>query len=437
MRGRFRGGVHPSESKYTSSEAVQDLELSELYRVSLAQHIGAPAEPVVAVGDRVLKYQEIARPTGFISASLHAPTSGTVKAIEPSPHPSGRAIPAIVIEADGQDELFDTSPFSDPDLAKGPQAWKEAVKNAGIVGMGGAAFPTHVKLSPPDDKPIEVVIANGIECEPYLTADHRLMLENPEAVAAGLSLTMEMVGAKRAVIGIEANKPDALLEMQSLDLPPGIEVAQLPVMYPQGAEKQLIYALLGREVPTGGLPMDVGVVVQNVGTLAAINETVTTGRPFVERIMTLGGSVPSGPGNYKVRIGTALSDVVEQTGGLKGPAARILSGGPMMGQALSSLESPVLKGSSGLLIFGPGELRPLRQRACIRCGACIRACPVSLLPHILGNMVEWDLFDDLKDFHINDCIECGCCAYSCPADRNLVQFIRQGKAEIMTRGHKS
>jgi len=437
VRGRFRGGVHPADSKYTSSEAVKDLELSKIYCVSLAQHIGAPAEPTVAIGDRVLKYQEIARPSGFISASLHAPTSGTVKAIEPSPHPSGRAIPAIVIEPDGRDEAFDTSPLADPGLTKGPQVWKEAVKGAGIVGMGGAAFPTHVKLSPPDDKPIEVVIANGIECEPYLTADHRLMLEAPEAVAAGLSLTMEMVGAKKGIIGIEANKPDAVQKMQSLDLPPGVEVARLPVMYPQGAEKQLIYALVGQEVPSGGLPMDVGVVVQNVGTLAAINEAVTTGRPLVERIMTLGGSVPAEPGNFRVRIGTALSEVVENSGGLKGPAARIVSGGPMMGHALSSLASPVLKGTSGLLIFGPGELRPLRQRACIRCGACVRACPASLLPHTLGNMVEWDLFDELKDFHINDCIECGCCSFSCPADRNLVQFIRQGKAEIMTRGQNS
>ncbi|MFV1957002.1 MAG: electron transport complex subunit RsxC [bacterium] len=435
MKGQFKGGVHPAESKDTNKEAVKVLQLLELYMVSLSQHIGAPAEPIVSAGDKVLKYQEIARSTGFISASLHAPTSGTVKAIEPSPHPSGRLIPAIVIESDGEDREFDISTNSDPDLKKGPEAWKEMVRNAGIVGMGGAAFPTHVKLSPPDDKPIELMIANGIECEPYLTADHRLMLENPELVVAGLRLTMEMVGAKKAIIGVEANKPDAIETFLSLDLPPDIEVAELPCMYPQGAEKQLIYALLGKEVPAGGLPMDVGVVVQNVGTLAAIYDAVTKGKPLVERIMTLGGSVPAGPGNYLARIGMPLSDVVEQTGGMRGPAARIVSGGPMMGEALSSLESPVLKGTGGLLIFGAGEMRPLKQRACVRCGACIKVCPSALLPHKLGTMVEWSVFGELEGFHINDCIECGCCAYVCPSDRNLVQYIRHGKAEIMTRGH--
>lgn len=434
MKGQFRGGVHPADSKDTNREAIKTLELSELYLVSLSQHIGAPAEPTVSAGDRVLKYQEIARPTGFISASLHAPASGTVKAIEPSPHQTGRAIPAIVIEPDGDDEEFDISRNSDPGLEQGPEAWAEMVMNAGIVGMGGAAFPTHVKLSPPEDKPIELMVANGIECEPYLTADHRLMLETPDLVVAGLKLTMEMVGAKKAVIGVEANKPDAVETFRAMDLPPEIEVAELPVMYPQGAEKQLIYALLGKEVPTGGLPMDVGVVVQNVGTLAAIYQAVTMGKPLVERVMTLGGSVPKDPGNYLARIGTPLSDIVEQTGGLNGPAARLVSGGPMMGQALSSLESPVLKGTSGLLIFGPGEMKALNQRACIRCGACVRVCPASLMPQTLGNMVEWDIFDYLEENHIYDCIECGCCAYVCPSDRNLVQFVRQGKAEIMQRG---
>jgi len=436
LKSQFRGGVHPADSKDTDKEAVKTLPLLELYLVSLSQHIGSPAEPIVSAGDKVLKYQEIAKPTGFISASLHAPTSGTVKAVEPSPHPSGRLIPAIVIESDGEDREFDISTNSDPNLEKGPEVWNDMVKNAGIVGMGGAAFPTHVKLSPPDDKPIELMIANGIECEPYLTADHRLMLESPELVAVGLRLTMEMVGAKKAIIGVEANKPDAIETFRSFDLPPDVEVAELPVMYPQGAEKQLIYALLGKEVPKGGLPMDVGVVVQNVGTLAAICEAVTKGKPLVERIMTLGGSVPAGPGNYLARIGTPLSDIVEQTGGMKGPAARIVSGGPMMGQAMTSFESPVLKGTSGLLVFGPGEMKALNQRACIRCGACVRVCPVSLMPQTLGNMVEWNIFDVLEQNHINDCIECGCCAYVCPSDRNMVQFIRQGKAEIITRGQK-
>jgi electron transport complex protein RnfC len=363
--------------------------------------------------------------------ALHAPTSGTVKAIEPSPHPSGRPVTAVVIEPDGLDEALDLSDKADPGLTRGPEAWKEIIRDSGIVGMGGAAFPTHVKLSPPEDKPIDLIVANGVECEPYLTADHRLMLESPEEILEGLSLAMEIVGAKKAVVGIEANKPDAAEVMRKCDLPAGVTVELLPVMYPQGAEKQLIQALTKREVPTGGLPMDVGVVVQNVGTLAAIKQAIKEGRPMIDRVMTLGGPLPNGPGNYLVPIGMPLSHIVEQTGGLKGPAARLINGGPMMGQALAGLESPVTKGTSGLLAFGPGELRELKQRACIRCGSCVSVCPASLMPHTLGTMVEFRVFDQLAEFNINDCIECGSCAYVCPADRNMVQFIKQGKAQLL------
>lgn len=433
MKKMFVGGVHPHDHKDTREDAIQKLPLAGEVRLSLAQHIGTPAKPIVSAGDRVLKYQTVAAPSGYVSAPIHSPTSGTVKGVEPSPHTTGRLIPAVVIEPDGEDEALDTSRSADPDLTAGPEAWKEMVRDAGIVGMGGAAFPTHVKLSPPEDKPIDLIVANGVECEPYLTGDHRLMLEEPESIISGLRLAMEMVGAKRAVVGIEANKPDAVDKMGSVDLPEGFEVAVLPVMYPQGAEKQLIYALTGREVPSGGLPMDVGVVVQNVGTLAAIHEAVTFGRPFVERVVTLGGSLPKGPGNYRVAVGTPLSHIVESTGGLTGPAAKIINGGPMMGTALAGLDSTVTKGTSGLLLFGPGDFRELRSRACVRCGACVRGCPASLMPHTLGNMVEWDLFDGLPDFYINDCIECGCCTYVCPADRDMVQWIRQGKAELVAR----
>jgi len=384
----------------------------------------------------VLKYQLVASPGGFVSMALHAPTSGTVKAIEPAPHPSGRFVTAVILEPDGLDEAMDLTDRADPGLKGGPEAWRTQIRDSGIVGMGGAAFPTHVKLSPPEDKPIDLIVANGVECEPYLTADHRLMLESPEEILGGLRLAMEIVGAKKAVVGIEANKPDAARVLREADLPEGVSVEILPVMYPQGAEKQLIQALTGREVPTGGLPMDVGVVVQNVGTLAAINQAVKEGRPMVERVMTLGGPLPKGPGNYAVWIGTPLSDVVEKTGGLKGPAARLINGGPMMGQAVAGLDSPVTKGTSGLLAFGPGDLRPLRQRACFRCGSCVRVCPASLMPHTLGSMVEFQLFDQLREFNINDCIECGSCAYVCPADRNMVQFIRQGKAELLATAGK-
>ena len=436
MANRFRGGVHPDDSKHTRAQAIKRLDLTGNLILSLSQHIGAPSRPEVSAGDRVLKYETIASAGGFVSTTLHAPTSGTVKAVEPAPHPSGRFVHAVVIEPDGLDEAADISGRADPHLGRGPEEWKELIRDSGIVGMGGAAFPTHVKLSPPEDKPIDLVIANGVECEPFLTADHRLMLESPEDILGGLALAMEIVGARKGVVAIEANKPDAAQVMAQADLPDGVTVEILPVMYPQGAEKQLIQALTGREVPTGGLPMDVGVVVQNVGTLAAINQAVRQGRPMIERVMTLGGSLPDGPGNYMVPIGTPLSRIVELTGGLKGPASRIINGGPMMGQALSGLESPVTKGTSGLLIFGPGELRDLRQRACVRCGSCVRVCPASLMPHTLGCMVEFQLFDQLKEFNITDCIECGSCAYVCPADRNMVQFIRQGKAELLAMAGK-
>lgn len=436
MANRFRGGVHPDDSKHTSTHAISRIQPAERLILSLSQHIGAPARPIVSVGDRVLKYQPIADPGGYVSMALHAPVSGTVKAIEPAPHPSGRYVTAIIIEPDGQDEAVDLSEKADPGLTRGPEAWKEMVRDAGIVGMGGAAFPTHVKLSPPEDKPIDLLVANGVECEPFLTADHRLMLESPEEILGGLALAMEIVGARRGIMAIEANKPDAAEVMRKADLPQGVTVEVLPVMYPQGAEKQLIQALTRREVPTGGLPMDVGVVVQNVGTLAAIDQAVKKGVPMIERIMTLGGPLPSGPGNYMVLLGTPLAHVVEETGGMKGPAARLINGGPMMGQALSGLESAVTKGTSGLLAFGPGELRPLRQRACFRCGSCVRVCPASLMPHTLGNMVEFQVFDQLAEFNISDCMECGSCAYVCPADRNMVQYIRQGKAELLAMAGK-
>ncbi|MGD8353585.1 MAG: electron transport complex subunit RsxC [Pseudomonadota bacterium] len=436
MAKRFRGGVHPDDSKLTRDKAISEIPLPETLILSISQHIGAPARPEVEVGQKVLKYQPVASPGGFVSMALHAPTSGTVKAIEPAPHPSGRFVTAVVIEPDGRDEALDLSENADPDLTRGPEKWKEMIRDSGIVGMGGAAFPTHVKLSPPEDKPIDLLLANGVECEPYLTADHRLMLESPEEILEGLSIAMKIVGARKAVVGIEANKPDAIEVMKNTVLPEGVTVEVLPVMYPQGAEKQLIQAVTKREVPTGGLPMDVGVVVQNVGTLAAIKQAVRNGRPMIDRVMTLGGSLPNGPGNYLVRIGTPLSHIVEQTGGLKGPASRFISGGPMMGQALTGLESPVTKGTSGLLAFGPGELRPLKQRACIRCGSCVSVCPASLMPHTLGNMVEFQVFDQLAQFNINDCIECGSCAYVCPADRNMVQFIKQGKAELLAAAGK-
>jgi len=432
----FPGGLHPPDNKQWSAKLpIETCPLPAELVIALAQHIGAPAEPCVEVGARVSRGQVIGTAKGFVSVPVHAPTSGEVLAVEPRPHPSGKALPAVVIRPDGEDAWGELPPPLEPARATAEEL-RERIREAGIVGMGGATFPTHVKLSPPAEKPIDTLVLNGVECEPYLTADHRLMLEESARVLDGIAILQKVLGVKRTILGIEANKPDALALMEQACAGRGIEVAALAVKYPQGAEKQLILATCGREVPSGGLPMDVGVVVQNVGTCAAVADAVLRGWPLIERVATVTGPGLRQPKNLRIRIGMPLSHLVEVCGGLTGEPAKIILGGPMMGQAQLSLEAPATRGTSGLLLF-TAENVPLRPEGpCIRCGRCVRACPARILPTTIAAYVRLDLIEEAERHHALDCIECGCCTYSCPAALPLVQAIRQGKGAILAKRRK-
>ncbi len=439
MSGSFPGGVHPRyEKDLTAGKASRTLDPPAEAIIPLSQHIGAPAKACVEKGDAVKTGQVVGEAGGFVSSPVHATVSGTVKAVEDRPHPSGRDVPSVVITSDGEDAWVDLDPH-DADLFEIPvDEVKDRVLKAGIVGLGGATFPSHVKLSPPADKKIDTVILNGAECEPYLTADHRLMLEQPGEVARGLALIARVMGAGRGIIAVEANKPDAIeaLEAEVGKLAGAVdarlEVKVLPVVYPQGAEKQLIYALLGREVPSGGLPMDVSALVHNVGTAAAMVRAAAEGRPLVERVVTVTGDAVREPDNLNVRIGTPVSTLIEACGGYTddGPA-KLIAGGPMMGFAQHTDEVPVIKGTSGILVLSRRLVRRIEPGPCIRCGECLRHCPMKLNPTDIALFAERDLFGDADRAGALDCIECGCCSWGCPASIPLVQHVRKAKVEIM------
>ncbi|MDX1764714.1 MAG: electron transport complex subunit RsxC, partial [bacterium] len=356
------------------------------------------------------------------------------KAVGDMPHPMGRDVPSVVIESDGEDRWFDGLAEVENFQDLSPDDLKARIVEAGIVGMGGATFPTHVKLSPPTEKPIDTVIINGVECEPYLTADHRLMVERPEEIIGGLEIFMQILGVSAGAIGIEQNKPDAIEIMTKLTAHrKDITVVPLKVKYPQGAEKQLIKAILNREVPSGGLPMDVGVVVQNVGTTAAVFKAVRFGMPVIDRITTVTGPGIKIPKNLRIRIGTPFSEIIEFCGGLKGKTGKVISGGPMMGMTQYSLDVPVIKGTSGILIFRDGDLKLRESNACIRCGKCLEICPMGINPSLLGVCVEAGAMDELEGARALDCMECGSCAFVCPAARPLVHLLRYGKADVLAK----
>jgi len=432
----FAGGLHPPDSKQSSAQKpIERCPLPAELIIPAAQHIGAPAEICVAVGDHVKKGQLIAQAKGFVSVPIHASTSGDVTAVEPRLHPMGRALPAVVIKPDGLDQWDETLTPNDPEQLDA-EALKTLVREAGIVGLGGATFPAHVKLSPPEGKSIDTLILNGVECEPYLTADHRLMLEQAERIIDGINILRKILGVATAIIGIEANKPDAIAHLQKACAAHQIQVQPLKVQYPQGAEKQLIDACTGRQVPSGGLPMDCGVVVHNVGTCAAISDAVRLGQPLVERIATVTGPAIKEPKNLLIAIGTPLQHLVDQCGGLTGEPAKIIMGGPMMGQTQLSLEVPAIRGTSGLLIFREQDLQIKPAGPCIRCGRCISVCPIHLQPTTIASYARLELIDEAESYHALDCIECGCCTYICPATLPLVQSIRHAKGGIMAKRRK-
>lgn len=432
------GGIHPAEEKqYTEQLKIEDAPLPKRVVIPLQQHIGAPCGALVKAKDTVLVGQKIGEAKGFVSAPVHASISGTVSAVAPMPHPIGREVLSVVIDSNGEDRWVEGIEETEDYLSLDRDQLKARIVEAGIVGMGGATFPTHVKLSPPEEKSIDTVIINGVECEPFLTADHRLMLEHAEEILGGLKILMKVLGVQKGAIGIELNKPNAIEKMTAItDSEKDIDVYPLKVKYPQGAEKQLIKAIVGKEVPSGGLPMDVGVVVQNVGTTAAVYKAVRFGIPLIERITTVTGPGINVPKNIRVRIGTAFSEVIEFCGGIKGKAGKVISGGPMMGIAQYSLDVPIIKGSSGILIFRDQDLRLTDSNPCIRCGRCLEACPMQINPSLLGVFVEADEMDELEINHVLDCIECGSCAFICPAHRPLVHLLRYGKAEALAKKKK-
>ncbi|TYP57655.1 electron transport complex subunit RsxC [Thermosediminibacter litoriperuensis] len=438
MLKTFRGGIHPPYNKeLTSQKPVERAELPRLAVIPMSQHVGGPCEPIVKVGDHVKVGQKIGEAKAFVSAPIHASVSGKVVAVEPRPHSSGTPVMSVVIESDGRDEVYEgvQPPKSLDEMT--PDEIKSLIREAGIVGMGGAGFPTQVKLSPPAGKTIDTIIVNGAECEPYLTADHRLMVERPDDVVLGLRAIMKATGVKKAYIGIEDNKPDAIRAMNdAVKGFKGIEVVPLATKYPQGGEKQLIYAITGREVPSGGLPMDVHVIVDNAGTCAAIANVLKTGMPLIERITTVTGSGVKEPKNLLVRIGTPVGELIEQCGGFDGEPGKVIMGGPMMGASQSQLQAPVMKGTSGVLVLQKSEVKAFEPMPCIKCARCVDACPIHLMPTYLGKFAERGMWAEAERYHALDCIECGCCAYVCPANIPLTQLIRLAKNRIIVSKKK-
>jgi electron transport complex protein RnfC len=428
----FIGGVHPEGNKeLTAHKPAVPAAIPKRVIIPLSQHIGAPTKPLVVLGQEVKKGEKIGEATGFVSAPVHASISGKVTAIGNFPHSLGMDVTSIVIEGDGKDEwvsgLKDTPDYQ----VLSPDELKKMVQDAGIVGMGGATFPTYVKLSPPKEKPIDVVILNGAECEPYLTSDHRLMLDRPREIIEGLKILMRILGVKKGYVGIEANKPDAIEAMKKAAAgSPEIQIRPIKVKYPQGAEKMLIKAIVNRTVPAGGLPMDIGVVVQNVGTADAIYTAVRHGKPLIERYVTVTGRGVKEPKNFIARIGTPFSQLIEEAGGLTESAAKVISGGPMMGMSQFTLDVPVIKGTSGILVLPESEVSVRSYGPCIRCGRCIDACPMMLQPSLIGLFIEKGHYQDAKDYNLMDCFECGSCTFVCPANRPMVQWVKKAKKEL-------
>ncbi len=428
------GGVHPHDNKiYSAHQPITECPLPEKAIIPLVQHIGAPAQPVVEKGQKVKVGELLAKAGGFVSANIHSPFSGTITKIDSTIDAWGMRMPAIFMDVEGNEwlETIDRTPDVVREFNLEPKEIIDCIAEAGIVGLGGACFPTQVKLMPPPGKKAEVLIVNGVECEPYLTCDHQLMLEHGEEIMIGIQLLMRALNIQKAVIGIEKNKPDAIARMQELASKTlGVEVCPLKLKYPQGGEKQLIDACIGRQVPSGALPIEVGAVVDNVATIYAVYEAVQKHKPLISRVMTVTGKSLKKPGNYLVRFGTPLSQVVELAGGVPEDTGKIIGGGPMMGRAMNNIDMPANKRTSGLLFLPESESRRTESENCIRCGKCVSACPMGLEPYLLAKQAELQMWDEMEHHDVMDCIDCGCCLFTCPSHRPLLDYIRMGKAQV-------
>lgn len=435
------GGVHPDDKKISAGCAIEVLPTPKTVYISMAQHLGGPAKAVVAAGDKVKTGQVIGEPTGFISAFVHSSVTGTVKSVGLYKDLAG--IPVVHVEIETEpDEWADGIDTTDTLVTEIPQDKNfivDRIKSNGVVGLGGATFPTNVKLCPPPDKKADILILNGAECEPYLTSDYRIMIEKSRQIVVGAALMKRVLGVNHVVIGIEENKPEAISKMKeavaslassSSDYS-GIEVVALKKKYPQGGEKQLIDAVTGRQVPSMGLPIDTGVVVQNVGTSFAVYEAVQKNKPLFEGVMTITGECLEKQHNFLIRTGTTFDRILEYVGGVPQSAAKIISGGPMMGKAVSNLAAATVKSSSSLLLLTEEQTRRRAEGECIRCGKCVQACPMGLEPYLLNKLARASRMDDLEMHRVYDCIECGSCMFTCPAYIPLLDYIRMAKADVM------
>lgn len=433
MRTFKIGGVHPKDYKFSAGRKAQPADLPKQAIIPLGHYIGAPSVPVVTKGEMVKVGQLIGRANGFISANVHSSVSGKVLKIDDALDASGYKRPAVFIDVAGDEwlETIDRSADIKKECSLSPEEIIKKIADAGIVGLGGATFPTHVKLSPPPGKKAEVLVINAVECEPYLTCDHQLMLEKGEEILIGITILMKALGVTRAVVGIENNKKDAIFHLQQLAKSyEGVNIIPLKVQYPQGGEKQLIDATIGRQVPSGALPIEVGAVVQNVGTAFAVYEAVQKNKPLIERIITITGKSMPTQGNYWARLGTPLSNIVEQAGGMPADTGKIVGGGPMMGRALVSLDVPMAKGSAGVLFVPSAESARGKMQNCIRCAKCVAVCPMGLEPYLLMNQSERSMWPEMELNKIMDCIECGCCTFTCPSNRPLLDHVRYGKSTV-------